>query len=68
MGAIKLFWQSLLRQYRLGFSLFWLAPMAVALVVIPEFAQHVAEIKLGMFESRAAAHALSMDVTHGKAA
>jgi len=36
-------------------SLFWIGPAVVALVVIPEFAQHVAEIHLGMFDSVAAA-------------
>lgn len=50
-------------QYRLGLGLFLVAPVAVALVVVPEFAQHVAEIRLGMFDSRAAAHALADDPT-----
>lgn len=36
-------------------SLFWIGPAVVALVVIPEFAQHVAEIHLGMFDNVAAA-------------
>ncbi len=36
-------------------SLFWVGPAVVALVVVPEFAQHVAEIHLGMFDSIAAA-------------
>lgn len=36
-------------------SLFWIGPAVVALVVVPEFAQHVAEIHLGMFDSAAAA-------------
>lgn len=36
-------------------SLFWIGPAVVALVVVPEFAQHVAEIHLGMFDSVAAA-------------
>lgn len=36
-------------------SLFWLGPAVVALVVVPEFVQHVAEIHLGMFDSAAAA-------------
>ena len=36
-------------------SLFWIAPAVVALIVVPEFAQHVAEIRLGMFDSAAAA-------------
>lgn len=36
-------------------TLFWIGPAVVALVVLPEFAQHVAEIHLGMFDSVAAA-------------
>ncbi|WP_077146708.1 hypothetical protein [Sphingopyxis sp. KK2] len=36
-------------------SLFWIGPAVVALVVVPEFVQHVAEIQLGMFDSVAAA-------------
>lgn len=36
-------------------SLLWAGPIVAALVVLPEFAQHVAEIQLGMFDSRAAA-------------
>lgn len=39
----------------LSVSLFWVGPILVALVVVPEFAQHVAEIHLGMFDSVAAA-------------
>jgi len=38
----------------LSVSLFWVGPIVVALVVVPEFAQHVAEIHLGMFDSVAA--------------
>lgn len=48
---------------RLGVSLFWIGPAVVALVVVPEFAQHVAEIQLGMFDSREAAIAVSQDGT-----
>lgn len=49
--------RSLLDTYRRGFLLFGLAPLAAALVVLPEFAQHVVEIRNGMFDSRDAAHA-----------
>lgn len=49
--------RSLLDTYRCGFLLFGLAPLAAALVVLPEFAQHVVEIRNGMFDSRDAAHA-----------
>lgn len=42
----------------------WVAPGLVALAVVPEFMQHVAEIRLGMFESLADARALAIDPTH----
>ncbi len=44
-----------------GVSLFWVGPLVVALVVLPEFAQHISEIHLGMFDSRDAARALAND-------
>lgn len=40
-----------------GPSLFWLAPAIPMLIFIPEGAQHIAEIQIGMFESREAARA-----------
>ena len=46
--------------YRRGLLLFVLAPVVVALAVLPEFIQHVVEIGLGMFDSRAAARAASV--------
>ena len=49
--------------YPRGLKLFWLAPAVLALVVVPEFAQHVVEIRLGMFESEEAFRALSNDPT-----
>lgn len=58
---LNIFWHSILTQYRLGFSLFYLAPLAIVLVIIPEFAQHVLEINIGMFANKAAAQALSND-------
>lgn len=50
-------------QYRHGLTLFVVAPVAVALIVVPEFVQHVVEIDLGMFDSREAARALANDPT-----
>jgi hypothetical protein len=41
--------------------MFGLAPWVLALVILPEFAQHVVEISLGMFDSPEAAHALAYD-------
>ena len=54
-------WRAALELYPRGFSLFWLAPGLLALVVVPEFAQHVAEIRLGMFDSRDAFRSLAAD-------
>lgn len=42
-------WRALRDLYPKGLSLFWLAPAVVALVIVPEFLQHAAEIRLGMF-------------------
>lgn len=61
MGVIQLFGRSLLDQFTKGISLFWLGPGVVALIVIPEFAQHVAEIQLGMFEKTETARTLGAD-------
>lgn len=52
-GAIRLIGQSLIDTYHRGFLLLAIAPLAAALVIVPEFAQHVAEIENGMFDSRA---------------
>ena len=46
-----------------GTSLFWLAPIIPLIAIVPEFVQHVAEIQLGMFESREAFSALANDET-----
>lgn len=43
-----------------GLSLFWLAPVIPLISIIPEFAQHVAEIQLGMFDSKEAFNAEAM--------
>lgn len=44
-----------------GLSLFWLAPLIPLIVILPEFVQHVAEIDMGMFESKEAFNALAND-------
>ncbi|MBY6129724.1 hypothetical protein KUW15_13465 [Qipengyuania aquimaris] len=46
-----------------GTSLFWLAPIIPLIAIVPEFVQHVAEIRMGMFESREAFSALANDET-----
>ncbi len=53
--------QALARLYPMGISLLWKAPLVLALVVVPEFLQHVAEIRLGMFDSKAQAIAVAND-------
>lgn len=55
--------QTVLASYRRGGLTLVAAPAIVALIVVPEFAQHVAEIQLGMFESKEAFKALSNDPT-----
>ena len=45
--------------YRLGGKTMIVAPAIVALVVVPEFVQHIVEITMGMFDSRATAHVLA---------
>jgi hypothetical protein len=49
--------------YPTGVSMLWLAPVVLAIVVIPEFVQHVVEIRIGMFESLEGARALQNDPT-----
>lgn len=59
MKAIVVAIQQTLRDTFIGGpSLFWLAPAIPLLLLIPEMAQHVAEIQIGMFESREAAREL----------
>ena len=45
---------ALAEAYRKGFTTAWAAPAIFAIVVLPEAAQHVVEIQLGMFASKAA--------------
>lgn len=52
-------WTAIATTYRLGFRGMIAAPALVALVVVPEFAQHVVEIRGGMFDNRAAAQAFA---------
>lgn len=55
----RLVLSALIDTYRRGLWLFALAPLVVALVVVPEFAQHVVEIQNGMFDDRAGALAFA---------
>lgn len=52
---------AIVETYRLGGRTFVAAPLIVAIAVVPEAAQHVAEIEIGMFESREAFRALADD-------
>ena len=56
---------ALLRRFsavlRDGLRIWWLAPIIPLIVVLPEFVQHIAEIDLGMFESRTRAAAVADD-------
>lgn len=49
--------------FRDGLRIWLLAPIIPALIVLPEFAQHVVEIQIGMFDSREAGRALANDPT-----
>jgi hypothetical protein len=49
--------QAALATYRLGGRALVAAPLLIAIAVVPELAQHIAEISLGMFDSREAFHA-----------
>ena len=42
-------WRYVKLLYRRGFALFGLAPLIVAIAVLPEFVQHIVEIRIGMF-------------------
>lgn len=46
-----------------GTRLFLLAPLIPLIAILPEFLQHIVEIKLGMFENKAAFNAMAMDPT-----
>ena len=54
-------WRYVKLLYSRGFALFLLAPVIIAIVAIPEFLQHIAEIRLGMFDSIEHARALAND-------
>ena len=49
--------------FRDGVRIWVLAPIVPALIVVPEFAQHVMEIQIGMFDSREAGQVLANDST-----
>ena len=61
MNWIRRFGEALLATFRDGTRLLWIAPLITLIAGLTEFAQHVAEIKLGMFDSPAAFKALQND-------
>ena len=63
MNWLRGFGSALLATFRDGPRLWWLAPLIPLLAFLPEFAQHAAEIKLGMFASPQAFKALQNDPT-----
>ena len=60
-AGLKRAGRALVQLYPMGFSLLWKAPVVLALVVLPEFLQHVVEIRIGMFDSRDAARVVAND-------
>lgn len=62
-SAVGGLWRCLRQGVSLSLRTLLVAPAIAALAVLPEFAQHVAEVKLGMFESREAFRALANDPT-----
>ncbi len=61
MSWLRAFGGALLATFRDGPQLWWLAPLIPFLAFLPEFAQHMAEIKLGLFASPEAFKALQND-------
>ncbi len=59
-GIVQLV-RAVLDTYRLGFAAWRAVPGFIAISAIPEFVQHIVEIRLGMFASRDAARALAND-------
>lgn len=59
-GIGQLF-RAVIDTYRLGFTAWRAVPGFIAIAAVPEFLQHIVEIRLGMFASRDAARALAND-------
>lgn len=58
---IRTLWRDFVAVLRDGFRIWWLVPLIPLLVVIPEAIQHVAEIRIGMFDSIEQARAVADD-------
>ncbi|SEN39734.1 hypothetical protein SAMN05192583_2726 [Sphingomonas gellani] len=61
IGMASGLWQAIATTYRLGGRTPIVAPALLALVVLPEWVQHVAEIRLGMFTDLAGFRAHAAD-------
>ena len=61
VSAIRGTWRGIYDTYRLGGRTMVAAPAIVAIAILPELAQHVVEISLGMFSSMADFRAHSAD-------
>ena len=61
MNWIRRLGEALLATFRDGTRLLWIAPLIALIAGLTEFAQHIAEINLGMFASPAAFKALQND-------
>jgi hypothetical protein len=61
LSAPVVLWRLLFDTYRRGGTMFVVAPLIVALIVVPEALQHVVEILIGLFRSHADAVRLSGD-------
>ena len=61
MNWLRGFGEALLATFRDGTRLLWIAPLIALIAGLTEFAQHIAEINLGMFASPAAFKALQND-------
>ena len=55
--------QALTQLYPMGLSLLWKAPLVLALAMVPEFIQHVVEIRIGLFDSSEAFRTRQFDQT-----
>lgn len=61
MTSLRTLPRDFLTVLRDSVHIWWLAPLVPLLVVVPEAIQHIAEIRIGMFESRDMARAVSDD-------
>lgn len=61
VGALRSVGRAMVETYRHGGRMVVMAPLILAIAVVPEFLQHIAEIHLGMFDSVDRFRALAND-------